>query len=189
MSSDFDLSVLRSFLSEFDAYLKSEVIFWPMGGSKQMPALTLGGLLLVRRKLAARRAALTPDQSAEFDGLDGQAETLFSRWPVNIEKKALREISSRLNVWAAALDECDENPLACAEAYHSSVNARVYLALLFPLVARLPEADSHRRRLATLDARLRSLLIPGDFIWEAALAPAFPRAEFWFLYGQPRKKG
>jgi hypothetical protein len=191
MSLDADLATLRAFLGEFDPYLKSDVIFWPMGGQvfgQQMPALTLGGLLFVRRALSARRDQLVSAQAGEFERLDRQAEAFFSRWPVNIEKKALKEISSRLNVWAAALDECNESPAACVENYHTTVNNRVYLALLMPLVARLGEADKFRARLAALDSQLRNMLIPGNFIWEAALAPAFLREEFWFLYGRPQKK-
>jgi hypothetical protein len=192
MSPEADLTALRTFLSEFDQFLKSDVIFWPLSGqslvNQQLPALTIGGLLLVRRTLEARRDGLAPAQVTEAERLESQAEALFSRWPVNIEKKALKEISSRLNVWAAALDECGEHPASCAENYPSAVNHRVYLALLFPLVAKLPEADKGRSRLSTLDIRLRNLLVPGDFIWDAALAPAFPRENFWFLYGRPRLK-
>lgn len=193
MPLDSDLATLRAFLAEIDPYLKSDVIFWPMGGQvlgQQMPALTLGGLLFLRRTLSARRNQLAPTQTIEFDQLERQAEAFFGRWPVNIEKKALKEISSRLNVWAAALDECNENPAACVESYHTTVNNRAYLALLMPLVARpgVAEADKFRTRLSALDVRLRSLIIPGNFIWEAVLAPAFPRKEFWFLYGQPKKK-
>lgn len=192
MSPEADLETLRTFLSEFDPYLKSDVIFWPISGrsltGKRTPALTLGGLLLVRRTLSGTRSQFSPEQSTEYNQLEAQANALFSRWPVNIEKKALQEISSRLNVWAAALDECGEHPAACAQNYSSVVNSRVYLALLFPSVAKLPEAGKSRNRLSTLDIRLHNLIIPGDFIWEAALAPAFPRDEFWFLYGRPRVK-
>jgi hypothetical protein len=193
MSLDSDLATLHAFLAEIELYLKSDVIYWPMGGQvfgQQMPALTLGGLLFLRRTLSARRDQLTSAQASEFDQLDRRAEAFFSRWPVNIEKKALKEISSRLNVWAAALDECNESPAACVENYHTTINNRVYLALLMPLVTTLgvAEADKHRARLSMLDGRLRTMLILDGFIWDAALAPAFSREEFWFLYGQPKKK-
>ncbi len=95
MSIASDLATLRAFLAEIELYLKSDVIYWPMGGQvfgQQMPALTLGGLLFVRRVLSARRNQLAPTQTIEFDQLDQQAEAFFSRWPVNIEKKALRHL-------------------------------------------------------------------------------------------------
>ncbi len=191
MSLDSDLATFRAFLAEIELYLKSDVIYWPMGGQvfgQQMPALTLGGLLFLRRTLSARRDQLTSAQASEFDQLDRRAEAFFSRWPVNIEKKALKEISSRLNVWAAALDECNESPAAGVENYHTTVNSRVYLALLMPVVATLHEAEKFRAHLAALDSQLRNMLIADGFIWDAALTPAFSREEFWFLYGQPRRK-
>jgi hypothetical protein len=177
VSVDTDLTALRAYLADFEAYLKSDVVFWTAGGNLQ--ALTLGGLLLIRRTLAARRAQLSPAQLAELDRLESQASRSFNHWPVNIEKKALREISSRLNVWAAALDELGDN-------YGQAVYNRAYLGLLFPLVARQPEAERYRQRLDALDSRLRASSASSGFVWDAGLAEAFPPAEFWFLYRQPR---
>lgn len=185
VSVDSDLSTLRAFLKDFEQYLKSDIAFWTVGSD--ISALTIGGLLFIRRTLSARRTQLSPAQSAEFDQLESQADVLFQRWPVNIEKKVVREISSRLNVWASAIEEGIDHPTLFADNYPHSVNNRVYLSLLLPLVANLSEADPHRRHLSILDARLRGILAVGDFIWDAALAPAFPADEFWFLNGRPRK--
>lgn len=185
MPLDSDLSTLRAFLADFEQYLKSDVIFWTVGSD--MPALTLGGLLFVRRALTAQRAAISPQQSIEFDRLDLEAETLFSRWPVNIEKKALREISSRLNVWASAIEEAADHPHLFADNYSHAINTRVYIGLLLPLVSRVPEADRYRNRLSMLDTRLRATIAASGFILDAALALSFPPGEFWFLYGKPKK--
>ena len=187
MPPDSDLAALRAFLADFEAYLKSDVAFWPMGGRAHMPALTLGGLLFVRRRLSARQAHLDPASLTEYTALDREADSLFARWPVNIEKKAVKEISSRLNVWASALDECTDSPAACAENYSASITNRVYLAMLLPIVEKVAAAEAHRSRLALLDRRLRNIIISGEFVWDAELAPAFPREEFWFLYGKPQK--
>ncbi len=187
MPPDSDLAALRAFLAEFDAYLKSDAVFWPMGGKAHLPALTLGGLLFVRRRLSARQAHLDPAGLTEFASLNREADSLFARWPVNIEKKAVKEISSRLNVWASALDECTDSPAACAENYSASVTHRVYLAMLLPIVEKVDAAEAHRSRLALLDRRLRNIIISGEFVWDTDLAPAFPREEFWFLYGGPQK--
>ncbi len=185
MSVDSDLSTLHAFLKDFEQYLKSDVVFWTVGSD--MPALTIGGLLFLRRTLSTRRTQLSPAQSVEFDRLESQADALFQPWPVNIERKVVREISSRLNVWASAIEEGIDHPTSFADNYAHSVNNRVYLSLLLPLVATLPEADPHRRRLSVLDARLRNVLIAGDFVWDGALTAAFPAAEFWFLYRRPKK--
>ncbi len=192
MSPASDLAVLRAFLAEFDPYLKSPVVFWPLSGrlagGGEPPALTLGGLQLVRRRLAARQSQLAPADLTAYAQLDSQAETWLNRWPANIANKASREISSRLNVWASALDEASESPSAFAENYKSTVSNRAYLALLTPLAGDTPDAAPALAKLSALDGRLRRLIIPGDFVWEADLAPAFDRDEFWFLYGKPQLK-
>lgn len=181
MSAENDLAALRAFLPDFEAYLKSDTLFWTVSGN--LPALTVAGLLLALRRLGAWREAgqLSQTQMAEFDQLDGQASLLFNQWPVNIEKKAVKEMHSRLNVWANALDEL-------GEGYASAVMPRVYLGLLTPLVSRQPEGPTLQQRLSGLDARLRGKLTPGPFVWDEALAPAFPATEFWYLYGRPAAK-
>lgn len=189
---EFDLGVLKSFVGELDPFLKSDVVFWKIGGravaGRQMPMLSLGGLQLTRRILAAGRSRLTPAQLTDYAQLDRQAEEFLAHWPANVEKKALSEIRSRLNIWASALDECGDNPAACAENYHTNVNSRVYVALLWPLVQSSPATAKHRQRLSTLDSRLRGIFISGGLVWDPALASQFPREEFWFLYGRPRVK-
>lgn len=179
MSAEADLAALRAFLPDFEAYLKSETLFWTVSGS--LPALTVAGLLLALRRLGGWRQAgqLSQAQMNEFDQLDGQASLLLNQWPVNIEKKAVKEMHSRLNVWVAALAELQ------GEGYASAVMPRVYLGLLSPLVARQPEGPAMQQRLAGLDARLRAKLTPGPFVWEEAISPVFPASEFWFLYGRP----
>jgi hypothetical protein len=177
MSLDSDLNTLGAYLADFETYLKSETVFWNVGAN--LPALTPGAMIFLRHTLAARRDRMVPAQQARFAQLESLAESLFSRWPVNIEKKALREISQRLNVWANALEEPGAN-------YGQSVQNRVYLALLLPRVERQEAAGRYRTQLAALDSRLRSRFQPGDFTWEADLAPAFPRDAFWFLYGKPK---
>ncbi len=176
MSPETDLAALRADLADFDAYLKSDTLFWTL--SANLPALSIGGLQFARRRLSVLRDSLSSAQQAEYDSLETQAAQLFNRWPVNIEKKALKEIHSRLNVWASALDELSEN-------YSAAIMPRVYLALLFSLVERQPEAAALQNRLALLDSRLRPKLAPSGFIWDQALTPAFPADPFWFLYRRP----
>lgn len=180
MSIENDLATLEAFLSESDPYLKSDVVFWNVGKSNA-PALTLGGILFLRRTLSARRTQLNPEQSKRFDRLDLFANDLLNRWVANVEKKTLNEMGSRLNVWDSAFDELADN-------YPQAVHTRVYLALLMPIVAHLDDAERFRQRLSGLDSRLRGMFTVGDFVWDAALAPAFPRELFWYLYGKPAPK-
>ena len=42
------------------------------------------------------------------------------------------------------------------------------------------------QHLATLDTRLRGRFQSGEFIWPVEWASAYPRGEYWWLYGHPR---
>ena len=179
MTIENDLAALEAFLSEFEPYLKSDVVFWNVGKSNT-PALSLGGILLLRRLLSARRSQFSPEQAKEFARLDLLANDLLNRWVANVEKKALSEISSRLNVWNSAFDDLADN-------YPQAVHTRVYLALLIPIIAHLNGAERFRLRLSELDSRLRNIFNEGDFVWDSAFALAFPRELFWYLYGKPKK--
>jgi hypothetical protein len=50
--------------------------------------------------------------------------------------------------------------------------------------------DAHRAEhelLRSLDGLLNAVLIPGGFIWDAAVIGAFRKEPFWYLYGKLRK--
>ena len=56
--------------------------------------------------------------------------------------------------------------------------------LLHLLLEEALEIDpTEEEMLQGLDLILKSLLEPGDFIWEADLAASFPRQEYWYLFG------
>jgi hypothetical protein len=176
VSTDADLDTFRAFVGDFELYLKSETVYWTVRAN--LPALTIGGLLLLRRTLGAYRSQMSDAEADAFDVQERLADAVFARWPVNIEKKALKEFGARLSQWAGVLDEL-------GDGYSTAVTPRVHLGLLTALVSSQPEAGGLQKRLAALDIGLRARLQPGDFVWAADLAGAFPRDEFWFLYGRP----
>lgn len=190
MSAEYDLAALRAFLEEFEPYLKSDVLFWPIRArgveGRQLPTLTIGGMLITRHKLAARRSQLSPADLTDYSQLNQQVDAALSRSPVAIEKRAESEFRSRLNLWASALEECGDNPAICADNFPASVTGRTILHLLLPYIGTSPAAEQMRQRLLMLDSVLRGLFVSGDFVWEANLANGFPRETYWYLYGRPR---
>ena len=43
--------------------------------------------------------------------------------------------------------------------------------------------DPELELLHRMDRFLQSVLVPGAFVWEAEIAPAFPGDVYWYLYG------
>jgi hypothetical protein len=179
-----DLRFLESGLVDLEGYLLSKELYWPVGvsapgGSPPYPRLTLGNLLLSRRRLSAR--SLGPGQQTELDRLNRRLEETRSRWRNAWEQKAQREFQVRLNLWRDFLNEYRESPSGNADRFRYEVTRRVLLELLEPEAGSVPQAE--REMLSGLDGLLRVVFTSGGFIWEPELQAAFPVGTFWYLYG------
>lgn len=171
--------------ADLEAYLLSDVVFWSLtdSGSFQhhYPQLTLGGLLLTQAKVGALVSSLSPAGQTELAQIDQLIGATRLRWRANWEKKAEREVQTRINHWARTVNE------RSAEDYHTAVVPRVMLELLlndFGGKANQKLAN-HRARLDALDTLLRGRFSPGAMVLGAGLEQAFPPDTYWFLYGRP----
>jgi hypothetical protein len=183
MSLHHDPATLRLMAAELPDYLLSDVLFWQMQASSDYPKLSLGLMWLIRAELEARAPQLPSAQFAAVDKANREIDVVLAKWPVAAEKKALQELRSRINLWKAFWDDYVEDPYAHAHHYSDEVTQRVIAALLLHHFPRLADS-TEAKRLAPLDAQLRALLKSGAFIWPAELEAAFPKDDFWFLYGQ-----
>ncbi len=181
-----DLAACQAMGEEFDAYLKSDVLYWQMSanrpGGSGLPKLTIGGFLERVRRL--RAAPLTPQQSAIRDRAVHQFEQARDAHPASYTAHVLHDLRGRLDAWAWFLDDYAKQPKQEAPHYATQAHTRLALDLLRDELANNPEAVSLGGRLRTLDERLRGYWIDGPFIWPAELEHAFPREQFWWLYGE-----
>ncbi len=168
-----DLQFLTESLPQLQAYLLSNELYWPLGAN--LPRLTVGALLLALARLEV-------SQPGAADGLRAQVDTVRVKWRSAWEQKVARETANRLRLWTHFLSDLVSAPEQNADAYPGEVRGRVILELLLRELPTSPEKTA----LAEADAFLKARLLPAAFLWEAALQPAFPATEFWFLYGKPR---
>lgn len=175
-------------MADLKPYLLSDTLYWSLGqiGATRKPFLkgTLGGLLLRLHCLKALTAGLTPDQVYHLELIQHEADEQLDHWRVQTEQKALREMKARLSLWAAYVDECERdlsNENYRVE-YPTQVVNRTILAFLADVVGRAINGTSIRTRIILLDQRLGNITEEGDFAWDEALIPAFPRDTFWWLY-------
>ncbi len=184
MDALHELAILDKMSDELQAYLLSDVLFWQMQAGSRFPKLSLGRLLLARERLRALEQRLSSAQRVTLQTATQQIENVLSQWQVAAEKHAAHELRSRANLWQRFWEECAEAPGPCADHYAQEASQRTMAGLLlreFPRVADTPEA----RVLLAFDATVRPRLRPSGFVWDAALRPAFPQSDFWFLYGRP----
>jgi hypothetical protein len=171
-------------VSELESYLLSDVLYWPLdvsapAGERPYPRLTLGGLLLARKRV--RSLSLSVSQQVDLNNVEDQLDAAKTHWRIAWRKKATRSFKARLDLWRNFLEEYKEEPAANADRYAYEVERRVMLHLLSPEIEELPQA--YNDMVAGLDSRLRRSILPGSFLWEPQIASGFPADEYWYLYG------
>ena len=182
---EFQLRVLESAVGELESYLLSPEVFWRVSGAADLPNLTLGGLELSRRALAAASDELDPAARRRAHKVIEQIDEFRRQSRFAWERKAASELKVRLNQWQAYLQDLAEQP-GESERYPQEVRARAMATYLLEEAAHQPQADETLKRLEALDARLRVSFASGIFIWDPSLAEAYPAGTHWFLYGRPK---
>jgi hypothetical protein len=169
---DQDKRFLSAGISVLSDYLLSKELFYPLGGD--LPRLTLGNLLLAQKRLSSFGDV---EQSS-------QLETIRSKGHVAWEQKATREVHTRRELWSNFLGDYRALPDMNADRFSVEVRHRAILNLLLQET----EKSLDWNQLLPLDSLLRGCLVPGDFVWEKQVAPAFDKNDYWFLYGRLKSK-
>jgi len=180
---------LKAALPELKNYLFSKELYWSLAPildlsqSADLTTLTPGNLLLCRARLKARPAL--PKEELLLGNLD----EICHRWKAHWFQKIEKEIPARLTLWGNALTEAQEEGFTPA-SYRYQVRLRVILELLS---AELPVTPLlYQKQIPALDQLLKAMTLPGSFVWEPEVMPAFPESDYWFLYRMTKtdiKKG
>lgn len=185
---DANLALVRVMLEEFETYLLSDELYWPLDPSSlkrpYVPRLTPGRLALTLDELDAQSEDMTPAQQVEIRKLNLQMESVLRKWSVALGRKAAREMHSRFNLWKAYIQDLAEKADR-AHNYTNEVQQRVIFERIAGWAEREPEAERSIQAIQSIDATLRSFFKPGDFIWDARLQSCYPQEQYWFLYGMP----
>ncbi|MCE2473051.1 MAG: hypothetical protein J4G18_14405 [Anaerolineae bacterium] len=184
-----DLSQLERMTENLPDYLLGDALYMPVGGffrASTMPQLSLGALLLRRRRLTQLRSSLKRAQASRLDAALRQHDQAQAEWTLHYEKKLKQEAPSRLKVMRAFFADCSESPRDCAPAYPVEALRR---SLVQEILLAMDEFGYDKGELSApvqqTDAALRRILHAGDFIWSERLAAVYPREAFWWLYGSP----
>lgn len=116
-----DLAACQAMAEEFEAYLKSDVLYWQMNaarpGGDQLPKLTVGGFLERVRRL--RAAPLLPAQQAALDKAIRQFEHARDAQRARYLARVLHDLHGQLDAWAWFLDDYARRPNEEAPYYPS----------------------------------------------------------------------
>lgn len=185
----YDLAVVEAMVAEMEPYLKSDLLYWRLSPAVALrpaaPLLTIGGVLLRTHRLGGQSNRLTPNKRSRLSAASDAFRTVTEQWAAHTEKRMRRELDARLNSWQWFVDDCRERKQSCVAYYATEAELRTLLDLLIDAAAGFGDMAPQQRRLGLLDSQFRRWFQPGDFVWAAALEPAYPRNRFWWLYGRP----
>ncbi len=191
-SFDQDLREAEAMVNGLENYLKGDELYTSMGGGflgfGNMPALTVGALLMRLRRLNDLRMQLNSDQRERLHAINQKHEAIRSEWRAHYDKKLLWEANSRLDAIRHYFAEAAQSMDMAANAYKPEQLRRT---IVQDILNTLPDLNIHSAELDTkvreIDNRLSSLA--GDragFLWDAQLEPAYPQKDYWWLYRKPR---
>lgn len=178
-----DLKVLDRFSRDLSAYLESTTLFYPTGPN--YPQLTVGGLLMRQHRLLLCRSLLSQAERNELNQTIASFQAALEGNIVRFESKAHKELQYRLKQWRERIRDLVDSPDEFTY-YQSGVEPRLMLAAILQQLALPPfQLDSDvPERLEAIDLGLRARWISGDFVLQEGLEPAYPKSEYWYLYGE-----
>ena len=179
-----DVTILAEMAGEMDEYLRSDVLFWQMMKGS-LPKLTLGGYLMRQHRLLALPELLSAEEQAVVDTAVTQFNHALVEKIVRLEQKGHQELEARIRQWAEYLKDFRWERGAAISGYTSAVETRVMITAVTDKLQMPPyQLDSRiTEQIALLDGNLRSRWRSGPFLWPDAWQPAYPQADYWYLYG------
>ena len=184
-----NLNLLSLQISEFESYLLSRELYWPLSfrapaGERPYLRLTTGNLLLNVNEISANLDALSPTQQVDFYDLMATWDMLQRQWLSALQEKAAAELESRINLWEAYITDLREQK-AYGTHYRVEVRNRVICELIPEQLEKLPVSTGQRARLKKMDGYLGRLFKTGPFLWHEDLESMYPEDPYWYLYGKP----
>jgi hypothetical protein len=183
-----DLAVLEAMAGEMEEYLNSEVLFWQImkGG---VPKLTLGGYLMREHRLLALFDLLDEPEQARLNQAVNRFNQALVEKIVRLEEKIHRELEARIRQWSEYLKDLEWERTAAVASYRSAVEIRAMIAALVDKLQIAPYHIDPRfpRQIKLLDSNLRRKWRSGGFLWHHSWQPAYPPADYWWLYGRPNR--
>lgn len=189
-SSEYNLRLFAIQLENLETYLLSNEIFYNLNAyhpqaQPPLASLAIGAILFTTNELSCQLDMFNPKQEHTFIKLMLLWDKALLKWRANMEKKGLREIQSRINLWNAYLSDLQERKDS-GRTYPYEVRHRVILTLLCDFVTQQDDVQETRAKLRAMDARLWSILLSTDFIWDQVQRGIYPRDQYRFLYGKPK---
>ncbi|MEM7331674.1 MAG: hypothetical protein AAF490_06260 [Chloroflexota bacterium] len=183
-----DLRQMADMAGEIEDYIKSDVLFWPMGSG---PRLTFGGYLMRQHRILALADSLDAAGQALLNTAVSQFNNALHEKVVRLETKVHTELNARLRQWEAFLGDLKNETIVSRGFFANGVEPRIMIEMLVRKM-QTPPYRLEGRIISSLEAhdrRLRRRWSKGEFVLDPVWEEAYPDDEFWYLHGLPGKGG
>jgi hypothetical protein len=181
-----DLMIMEAMVDDMAAYLDSDVVDWTILHAN-MPRLTIGGYLMRQRRLLVLKDQLSEEDQERLDGAISQFDAGLQERVVRFERRAQQELHMRIAEWIGILRDLHRHSATEVNHYAGIVDTRVVMKELLDKLQTPPYRldDGILKEVLTIDRLLKSRFSEGEFVWESIWEAAYPRSEYWWLYGVP----
>jgi len=177
---DLDVRAVTAMAGALVPYIYQDELYGVL--SNDLPRLTVGGLIMRLNRLGALDNLLADAQRQSIRMAREQFDKTKSEWTVAYEGKLKRELTARLRSLGQFIMDCVDRRL-CADLYPGEIEKRVMVAGLQAEAQKYNVLEpSVVGQIAGIDDRLHMLTRTGEFLWDARLEAAYPRASYWYLY-------
>ena len=183
-----DITVLSAEVDELEEYIIAGEVYrtlrvvTPAGA--QMVQMSGGDMLTRLFRLTGERDRLQAEQRSQVKGLALRAESTAYSLRTRFHDLLQRELKTRIDSLNWFLDDVMGDPKRARADFPYEIRNRQRIDAI---AAELGDdlAPALKSELRRVDDRIRLIVRPADFVWDASLAPIFPRDRFWYLYTTP----
>lgn len=184
---EFENRIIEEILSDWEAFLFSDEIYWPIQiRGKNVPLMYRNVRLSPGRLLIAEKLISVDSIEDELlrrsikENLDKFAQ-LKNRWKANWEKKALTELPIRTRQWHRLIQEIHQDRDYSKHQLANDIQVRLMIDLLFDQIEDVIR-DEYSQLLEITDIKYKSFTNENSFVWNDNLAAIFNKDQYWYLY-------
>jgi hypothetical protein len=182
-----DLMIMEEMAANMGAYLDSDIVDWTIPRAN-MPRLTIGGYLMRQRRLSLLKERLDDEDRDRLRLAIALFEQTLDERVVRFEKRSHQELHMRIAEWMGFLRDMNRRAKTEVNYYAGVVDTRIVMHELIGIMETFPYElkEGIMQEVDAMDRILRIRLLDHPFIWDPVWEEAYPRDEFWWLYGCPR---
>ena len=183
-----DLVIVEAMADELEAYIVANELYRTLSlrtaEGNQTLQMTGADLLTRLYRLQGERNLLSAPDQARLDAVQTRVDDTIYGLRNRFQERLQREIKARLDSLKWFLDDCLADRQRCRVEFPFEMRNRQRIEEALKMMSyQLPEAQQSFLR--QIDARIRQVALPGEFLWDERWKAIFPPQPYWYLYVRP----